>query len=100
MTRNAGCSEALRPYKTRAQAEVAELRQKGNHIKLEHVPREQNIGADALSNRVMDEVQRRATAEYRYSATAKSYAMASAMRRLTSIVRRRFARHARCTPTP
>ncbi|KAJ9434808.1 hypothetical protein DIPPA_28996 [Diplonema papillatum] len=34
----------------------------------------------------MDEVQRRATAEYRDSATAKSYAMKSAMRRLTSIV--------------
>ncbi|KAJ9465919.1 hypothetical protein DIPPA_32360 [Diplonema papillatum] len=34
----------------------------------------------------MDEVQRRATAEYRDSATSKSYAMKSAMRRLTSIV--------------
>ncbi|KAJ9450012.1 hypothetical protein DIPPA_00409 [Diplonema papillatum] len=34
----------------------------------------------------MDEVQRRATAEYRDSATAKSYAIKSAMRRLTSIV--------------
>ncbi|KAJ9457695.1 hypothetical protein DIPPA_21296 [Diplonema papillatum] len=86
MTGNARCSEALRPYKTRAQAEVAELRQKGTDIKLEHVPREQNIDADALSNRAMDMVQRRATAEYRDSATAKSYAMKSAMRRLTSIV--------------
>ncbi|KAJ9456581.1 Ribonuclease HI [Diplonema papillatum] len=86
MTGNARCSEALRPYKTRAQAEVAELRQKGIDIRLEHVPREQNIDADALSNRAMDEVQRRATAEYRDSATAKSYAMKSAMRRLTSIV--------------
>ncbi|KAJ9451313.1 hypothetical protein DIPPA_16288 [Diplonema papillatum] len=86
MTGNARCSEARRPYKTRAQAEVAELRQKGTDIKLEHVPREQNIDADALSNRAMDEVQRRATAEYRDSATSKSYAMKSAMRRLTSIV--------------
>ncbi|KAJ9456580.1 hypothetical protein DIPPA_17422 [Diplonema papillatum] len=85
MTGNARCSEALRLYK-RAQAEVAELRRKGTDIKLEHVPRQQNIDADALSNRAMDEVQRRATAEYRGSATAKSYAMKSAMRRLTSIV--------------
>ncbi|KAJ9451176.1 hypothetical protein DIPPA_19779 [Diplonema papillatum] len=86
MTGNARCSEALRPYKTRVQAEVAELRQKGADIKLEHVPREHNIDANALSNRAMDEVQRRAAAEYRDLATAKSYAMKSAMRRLTSIV--------------
>ncbi|KAJ9434886.1 hypothetical protein DIPPA_34740 [Diplonema papillatum] len=64
MTGNARCSEALRPHKARAQAEEAELRQKGVFVKLEHVPREQN---DALSNRAMDEVQRRATAEDRDS---------------------------------
>ncbi|KAJ9439357.1 hypothetical protein DIPPA_10588 [Diplonema papillatum] len=36
----------------------------------------------------MDEVQRRATAEYRDSVTAKSYAMKSAMRRLAKIVQK------------
>ncbi|KAJ9454356.1 hypothetical protein DIPPA_10613 [Diplonema papillatum] len=88
MTGNARCSEALRPHKARAQAEEAELRQKGVFVKLEHVPREQNVDADALSNRAMDEVQRRATAEYRDSVTAKSYAMKSAMRRLAKIVQK------------
>ncbi|KAJ9438868.1 hypothetical protein DIPPA_01413 [Diplonema papillatum] len=71
------------------QAEEAELRQKGVFVKLEHVlPREQNLDADALSNRAMDEVQRRATAGYRDSAAAKSYAMKSAMRRLAKIVQK------------
>ncbi|KAJ9436364.1 hypothetical protein DIPPA_35097, partial [Diplonema papillatum] len=89
MTGNARCSEALRPHKARAQAEEAELRQKGVFVKLEHVlPREQNLDADALSNRAMDEVQRRATAGYRDSAAAKSYAMKSAMRRLAKIVQK------------
>ncbi|KAJ9468307.1 hypothetical protein DIPPA_29952, partial [Diplonema papillatum] len=88
MTGNARCSEALRPYKTRAQAEEAELRQNGVFVKLERVPREQNVDADALSNRAMDEVQRRAAAEYRDSVTAKSYAMKSAMRRLAKIVQK------------
>ncbi|KAJ9447676.1 69 kDa paraflagellar rod protein [Diplonema papillatum] len=57
LARRMACSEELKPYLTRAALKVSSL-QRRLTLHIEHVAREQNTDADALSNAAMDLVQR------------------------------------------
>ncbi|KAJ9455662.1 hypothetical protein DIPPA_07482 [Diplonema papillatum] len=58
LTRRMACSEELKPYLTRATLMVSSL-QRRLTMRIEHVARERNVDADALSNAAMDLVQSR-----------------------------------------
>ncbi|KAJ9443878.1 hypothetical protein DIPPA_17258 [Diplonema papillatum] len=57
LARRMACSEELTPYLTRAALKVSSL-QRRLTLHIEHVARELNTDADALSNAAMDLVQR------------------------------------------
>ncbi|KAJ9461299.1 hypothetical protein DIPPA_31622 [Diplonema papillatum] len=57
LLRRLACSEELKPYQTRAARMVSSL-QRRMTVRIEHVKRERNTDADALSNAAMDLVQR------------------------------------------
>ncbi|KAJ9450213.1 hypothetical protein DIPPA_24202 [Diplonema papillatum] len=57
LARRMACSEELKPYLTRAALKVSSL-QRRLTLHIEHVARELNTDADALSNAAMDLVQR------------------------------------------
>ncbi|KAJ9469936.1 putative glycosomal membrane protein [Diplonema papillatum] len=57
VTRRTSCSEQLRPMLTRASTRISAIQQR-LQVAVEHVRRERNRDADALSNAAMDVVQR------------------------------------------
>ncbi|KAJ9438286.1 hypothetical protein DIPPA_03913 [Diplonema papillatum] len=81
------CNETLRRYYDQAQNLLAKLHDRRTTIEPVHIPRELNKDADELSNRAMDTAQRQAAQAYSDSATAKGWAMRTALSRLGKIAR-------------
>ncbi|KAJ9436985.1 hypothetical protein DIPPA_15775, partial [Diplonema papillatum] len=81
------CNETLRRYYDQAQNLSAKLHDRRTTIEPVHIPRELNKDADELSNRAMDTAQRQAAQAYSDSATAKGWAMRTALSRLGKIAR-------------
>ncbi|KAJ9452907.1 hypothetical protein DIPPA_27325 [Diplonema papillatum] len=81
------CNETLRRYYDQAQNLLAKLHDRRTTIEPVHVPRELNKDADELSNRAMDTAQRQAAQACSDSATAKGWAMRTALSRLGKIAR-------------
>ncbi|KAJ9444451.1 hypothetical protein DIPPA_17219 [Diplonema papillatum] len=80
-------NETLRRYYDQAQNLLAKLHDRRTTIEPVHIPRELNKDADELSNRAMDTAQRQAAQAFSDSATAKGWAMRTALSRLGKIAR-------------
>lgn len=77
-------NERLEPYRARIEECIETLaRERGVRVNLQHVLREGNKDADALSNLAMNACERQL--QHRYSATAKAQALRKAVERLTKI---------------
>ncbi|KAJ9448700.1 hypothetical protein DIPPA_06355 [Diplonema papillatum] len=81
------CNETLRRNYDQAQNLLAKLHDRRTTIEPVHIPRELNKDADELSNRAMDTAHRQAAQAYSDSATAKGWAMRTALSRLGKIAR-------------